>query len=168
VRVDVGHVRPADLGRIGAVDLGQIRAVANPVLEEAVAGGEIQRPGKQEALAAVAMLLLQQSQLARLLDALGERLDRERLAELDERADQGVPFGILADAGDERAVDLQRVDGEPLEAVSSALLIRVVSVISIVSALGSKRLTRSASRTSVTNASVSSWRAETLTAMPTG
>src|SRR5665213_3070771 len=61
------------------------------------------------------MLLLEQRELARLLDALGERLDRERLAELDERADQGVPFGVTADAGDERAVDLQGVDGEALE-----------------------------------------------------
>ena len=39
---------------------------------------------------------LQQRQLVLLLDALGERLDRERLAELHERVDQGLAFLLCA------------------------------------------------------------------------
>ena len=49
------------------------------------------------------------------LDALGERLDRQCLAELHERAQQRLAFGVLAELGEERAVDLQRVDGELFE-----------------------------------------------------
>src|SRR6185312_8727514 len=41
--------------------------------------------------------------------------DRERLAELDERAQQRLAFGVLSELGEERAVDLQRVDGEALQ-----------------------------------------------------
>ena len=50
-----------------------------------------------------------------LLDPLGERLDRERLAELDERADERLALLGLGEPRDERAVDLQRVDGELLQ-----------------------------------------------------
>ena len=49
------------------------------------------------------------------LDALGEGLDRERLAQLHERTDQRFTLVVLAQAGDERAVDLERVDGKALQ-----------------------------------------------------
>ena len=50
-----------------------------------------------------------------LLDALGDRLDRERLAELHEGVDQRLALLVVLRAQDERPVDLQRVDGEPLQ-----------------------------------------------------
>jgi hypothetical protein len=48
-------------------------------LKERLGGVHVEGPGEQEALAAVALLALQDCELLRLLDALGERLDRERL-----------------------------------------------------------------------------------------
>ncbi len=48
------------------------------------------RPREQEALREVASLALQRANLIALLDALGERLQAERLAELDQRVRQRV------------------------------------------------------------------------------
>src|SRR6202041_3083690 len=86
-----------------------------PGAEERLGSERVERAREQEALAAVALLVLEQVELVRALDALGERLDRHRLAELHERADQRLAFGVLTETRDERAVDLQRVDRELLE-----------------------------------------------------
>ena len=51
-----------------------------------VVGGE--RAGEHEALAAVALLVLQLAELLVLLDALGQRLQAELLAELHERVQE--------------------------------------------------------------------------------
>ena len=91
------------------------REIAAPGAEERLRGGRVEGAREQEALAAVAVLVLQEAQLVLALDALGERLDRHRLAELHERADQRLAFGALRQARDERAVDLQRVDRKLLQ-----------------------------------------------------
>ena len=52
--------------------------------EEALERVGRERAGEQEALGEVAALALQRPDLAVLLDALGERLQAERLAELDQ------------------------------------------------------------------------------------
>jgi hypothetical protein len=128
-----------------------------------------------------------------LLDAFAERLQAERLAELNERVDQRCGLFGRRDALDERRVDLDRVNVELAEvgeravagaevvdrnayaevveplsrrAVASGFSISVVSVTSSVSAPGSRPLTASAVRTSSISSSRSSWRAETLTAIP--
>src|SRR3954454_23429601 len=76
-------------------------------------GGE--RPGEDEALAAVAALLLQPLELLALLDPFGQRLEVQRLAEAHERVDELTGRTRLGDRLDERLVDLQRVDREPAE-----------------------------------------------------
>ena len=50
-----------------------------------------------------------------LLDAFGDRLDRQRLAELHEHVHERLGLGRFADAGDERTIDLQHVDREPAQ-----------------------------------------------------
>ncbi len=71
-----------------------------------------ERAGEEEALGEVAALELQRADLAVLLDTLGERLQAERLAELDQGVRERVRLAGEREAGDERAVDLERVDGE--------------------------------------------------------
>ena len=122
--------RPRVRARVGSSAVSRQAASRHPVWRRCAwarraAGGasragtprplRLERAREQVALAAVAVLLLQQRELLAVLDALGERLDRERLAELHERADQRLAFGVLGELGDERAVDLQRVDGEALQ-----------------------------------------------------
>src|ERR1700761_4325994 len=77
----------------------------DPVAEEDLGFLGVERTGEEEALAAVAGLALQQRELVQLLDPLGEGLQRERLAELDEGVDQGLALAVLAQTGDEGAVD---------------------------------------------------------------
>ena len=71
------------------------------LLQELLGGLDRKRPGEQEALAAVAVLVAQERELVGLLDALGERLDRERLPELDESADQGFALVVVGETGNE-------------------------------------------------------------------
>src|SRR5205823_13936829 len=71
-----------------------------------------ERSSEDEALAAVAVLVLQLPELLLLLDPLGERLEAELLAELHERVQQHLRLGRLRDRRDERTVDLQDVDGK--------------------------------------------------------
>ncbi len=85
------------------------------MLEERLRRGGVERAREQKALAGVAELVLEEVQLAVALDALGERLDRHRLAELHERADQRLAFGGLRQPRNEGAIDLQRVHRELLE-----------------------------------------------------
>src|SRR5579864_3814866 len=66
----------------GGPPSGGERVVGRPVLQEGRRVGGVEWPREQEALAAVAALAAQQGKLARLLDALGEGLHGERLAEL--------------------------------------------------------------------------------------
>ena len=87
---------------------GRVRELGEEVLHRV--GRE--RAGEHEALAAVALFLLQLTELVLLLDALGERLQPELLAELHERADERARLGRVADRAHERAVDLEDVDGE--------------------------------------------------------
>src|ERR1019366_3783958 len=81
-----------------------------PLRQERLGCLGVKRTGEEEALPAVALLLTQQRELARLLDALRDRLDRESLAELNERANEGLAFLVVSEPRDERAVDLQGVD----------------------------------------------------------
>ena len=89
--------------------------VLGPVLKKRLGGGHVEGTGEQEALPAVAVLASEQGELLLLLDALGEGLDRERLAELHEGVDQRLALLVVLQAQDERPVDLQRVDGEALQ-----------------------------------------------------
>src|SRR3954452_16853323 len=75
----------------------------------------VEGAGEDEALATVAALLLEALVLVALLDALGERLEVQRLAEADERVDELARGPRLGDRPDEGLVDLQRVDREPPE-----------------------------------------------------
>src|ERR1039458_5041157 len=86
-----------------------------PVLKERLGGVQVEGPGEQKALPAVALLALQDCELLGLLDALGERLDREVLAELHEGVQERLALLVVGQSRDERPVDLQRVDGELLE-----------------------------------------------------
>src|ERR1035441_4996034 len=81
-----------------------------PALKECLGAIHVERAGEQESLSSVAVLVFYQGELLLVLDALGERLDRERLAELDERVDQGLALLVVLQLGDEGAVDLQRLD----------------------------------------------------------
>src|SRR5207245_3136150 len=49
------------------------------------------------------------------LDALGDEIQPEATRELDRRPDNGGTTGIRREPADERAVDLDLLDGEPLE-----------------------------------------------------
>ncbi len=69
---------------------GQARAGVGPALEERLDVVHLEGAGEEKALAAFAVLFFEQRELVLLLDALGEGLDRECLAELDERMDDGV------------------------------------------------------------------------------
>ena len=69
--------------------------VLRPVLEELLGGGYVEGPGEQEALPAVAVLFSEQGELLLLLDALGEGLDRERLAELHESVEEGLTLLVV-------------------------------------------------------------------------
>ena len=68
--------------------------------------------GEEVALSAVAGFALEAVELVGFLDAFGEGLDAESLAQLDEGVDECVGFGAGGDAVDEGSVDLERVDGE--------------------------------------------------------
>jgi hypothetical protein len=81
-------------------------------VEEPLEGLGLERPGEQEALTLVALLPLEALELCLVLDAFAERLEVERLAELDEGVDEGRGLLGGGDAGDEGAVDLERVDRE--------------------------------------------------------
>ena len=159
--------------------------------EEVVDVTGAERPGEHEALAAVALLFLQLAELLVLLDALGERLQAELLAELHERVEERPRLDRVGDRRDERTVDLQDVDRELAQvrerrvagaevvdrdadaerpsrraagarSISASRMI-AVSVISITRADGSSPAASSAARRSSTRCSSSSWRAETLT-----
>ena len=85
------------------------------IREEALERGGFQRRREQVALAAVAAELAQAGELGLVLDALGDRAQAEAAAELDERLDQRVALVRARRRGDERAVDLQRVDRQLLQ-----------------------------------------------------
>ena len=82
---------------------------------------EVERAGEEEALAEVALFALEGLELGLVLDSFAERLEAERLAELDERVDERAGFLRGGDAGDEGAVDLERVDGELAEVGEGAV-----------------------------------------------
>ena len=69
--------------------------VLGPVLQERLGGGYVEGTGEEEALAAVAVLVSEQGELVLLLDALGEGLDREGLAELHEGVDQRLALLVV-------------------------------------------------------------------------
>src|SRR5664279_5216984 len=81
-------------------------------VDELVEGVDGEGAGEEVALAAVARLAPDVVELAGVLDAFGERLDAESLAELDEGVDDGAGLGVSGDVTHERPVDLQRIDGE--------------------------------------------------------
>ena len=115
----------AQLGPGGALQHGP---VGHPLRGQAVSGGDgeligqhalerghLERRREQVALAGVAAELAQVGELGLVLDALGDRPQPERAAELDERLDQRVRLVRAGGGGDERAVDLQRVDRQLLQ-----------------------------------------------------
>ena len=57
--------------------------------------GYVEGAGEQEALSAVAVLVLSRESSCWLLDALGERLDREGLAELHEGVDERLALLVV-------------------------------------------------------------------------
>ena len=74
-------------------------------------GGEglaVQRAGEEVALHRVAAELAQALELDLALDALGDDLQAERAGDLDDGGDDRRVLVLGADAGDERAVDLDR------------------------------------------------------------
>ena len=82
------------------------------VLEVTLELVDIERPCEQESLCEVASLTLQLEDLAVVFDTLGQRLQAECLAQLDERVGERVRLARARQVGDEGAVDLQRVNGE--------------------------------------------------------
>src|ERR1700683_689621 len=77
------------------------RGIAGPACKEGFCCGYVEGLGKEEALSAVTVLALEQGQLLLLLDPLGERLDREGLAELHEGVDECLALRVLFEPGDE-------------------------------------------------------------------
>src|ERR1700677_1075658 len=71
-----------------------------------------ERLGEEESLGEVASLELQRLDLAVLLDSLGERLQAERLAELDQGVRERVRLARERQSRDEGTVDLQLIDGK--------------------------------------------------------
>src|SRR5688500_4654137 len=73
------------------------------------------RTAEQVALTAVAAPRPQARQLQRGLQAFGHHGDPERVPEVDDGLDDRRVLGVEAEAGDEAAVDLDRLDREALE-----------------------------------------------------
>src|SRR4029079_3830169 len=71
------------------------------------------RPGKQKALALVAMMLAQEIQLGGGLNALGEHAQAERVRHRDDRLRDRCVAPAGGGAHHERAVDLQAIDRQP-------------------------------------------------------
>src|SRR5450755_911075 len=102
--------------RLSAVDPWRMRVSAAgervrrcPVLEQIVDCLGLERTAEQESLTGVAVLLLQLAQLGLVLDPLAECLEAEDLAELYERVYERLGLARCGDAGDEGAIDLQRI-----------------------------------------------------------
>src|ERR1700712_366739 len=75
-----------------------------------------QRPAEQVPLGAVAAEVAQPGQLVVGLDALGDDTEAKRVAELDQRSDHGRVGRVVAQGGDERAVDVHRIEGQITQA----------------------------------------------------
>src|SRR4030081_3304343 len=73
-------------GRVGRLRRGA--GPVGPVPQEGLGRGHVQGTGEEEPLPAVAVLVLQEREILLLFDALGDRVDREGLAQLYERVDQ--------------------------------------------------------------------------------
>jgi hypothetical protein len=67
------------------------------------------------ALGGVGAHVGERGQRRRVLDALGDDADAERASQLDGRADDREVDVVRRELRDERAVDLELVDGQPLE-----------------------------------------------------
>ncbi len=80
-----------------------------------MAAGQWSAVGTRRALAELAALSLQLGELWDLFDPFGQRLEMQGPAQLHDGVDEGSALGRLAHPGDERAIDLQRVDREVLE-----------------------------------------------------
>ncbi len=93
---------PSTLARFG---------LNHPAAKEGLDGWYGQGPGVEKPLATIALGLLQEQQLLRPLDALGEGLDGECLAELRERVNDRLALLAERQARDKRSVDLQSIDG---------------------------------------------------------
>ncbi len=80
----------------------------------------LQRRREQVALRAVDAALAQAGALALVLDALGDHLDAERARERGDGVHDGEVVAVLGQAGDEGAVELDRVDCPHLCATDAA------------------------------------------------
>src|SRR5579864_8378415 len=88
------------------------RGMRSRELEQRRDGVRLEWPREEIALPGIAVLALELGQLRALLDALGERLQVERLAEAHEDVDEGRRLLRRRHGADEAAVDLDRVDRE--------------------------------------------------------
>src|SRR5437764_1075043 len=76
-----------------------------------------QRRAEEEALDAIAALLLQELQLLLGLHPLGDDFEVEAVGHGDDGADDGGVAAVGGDVADERLVELERVDGETLQVI---------------------------------------------------
>ena len=70
---------------------------------------------EEEALRQVAAQRAEQLRLLGRLDALGRRAQAQRVGERDDALDERARLRLAAEAGDQRAVDLDLVDGKALQ-----------------------------------------------------
>src|ERR671936_1743697 len=83
----------------------------------------VDRPAEEETLCLLAAKTAQEMLLAFVLDAFGDYREAKRMRHLDDGAHDGGVAALLQDAGDERAVDLQRGERKARE-VSEARVAR--------------------------------------------
>src|SRR5262245_17747168 len=96
---------------------GRLAEVRSPVaaLEQGGERRRLHRPREQVALAELAAEGSQRAQLVGPLDSLGDDLETQRLAELDDHANEDRPLAVGAEAVHEGAIDLEHVDGEAVQ-----------------------------------------------------
>ena len=107
--------RRIGIGSVPAAAVRRPRTASRRPSSRRLSSSAGNRPGVQVALAAGAAEPAQDGDLLGSLDALGDDLEVEGAAELDDRPGQHGPVAALADPVDERLVDLEDVDREPLE-----------------------------------------------------
>src|SRR5829696_1982589 len=89
-----------------------LRALGDPL---GLDDGSRTGASEEVALTAVAAHRAEARQLQWRLQALGDDGDAERVPEVDDRLDDRRVLGVEAEPGDEAAIDLDRLDREPLE-----------------------------------------------------
>ena len=88
---------------------------ARRILEKRARRFRAERPRERKALAEVASQVLELEQLAPRLHAFGDHIQPQAFTERNNRSHDLRVLSGMPDAGDERAVDLQRVKRELME-----------------------------------------------------